>query len=144
MNSTLPFSKTIAQIELPTEDVDQGSTATVTGWGWIKNQEGSFDSKLRRATVEILSHYLCEMITYPGQVNERMICAGYINGGIDVCEGDGGGPLVQNNKLVGVVSWGDGCGVAGKPSVYTNILYFKTWIQTTLKANPRCHHWLNI
>ena len=37
----------------------------------------------------------------------------------DTCQGDSGGPLVtQDDTLIGVVSWGNGC-AAGDPGAYT-------------------------
>ena len=35
--------------------------------------------------------------------------------GKDTCQGDSGGPLVADDKLVGIVSFGDGCAKPGTP-----------------------------
>lgn len=62
------------------------------------------------------------------QVTDRMICAGYKEGGIDACQGDSGGPLVADNTLVGVVSWGKGC--ATYPGVYARVSSVRYWIRS--------------
>lgn len=58
-----------------------------------------------------------------------MICAGNLRDGlIDSCQGDSGGPFVCNRTLVGVVSFGNDCGLPLFPGVYANVSYFRDWI----------------
>lgn len=102
-----------------------GRPAAVYGWG-DTGGNGSYASKLRSARVEVLEDRQCAT-AYPGGTEggrfraDSMVCAGVPQGGRDACQGDSGGPLVSQGKLIGLVSWGSGCGVAGQPGVYTRI-----------------------
>ena len=74
-------------------------------------------------------------------ITPRMICAGET--GKDTCGGDSGGPLTINRgagytELVGIVSFGTGCGSEGYPGVYSNVAdsSIKTFIENALSAPP--------
>ncbi|TJZ41590.1 serine protease [Streptomyces piniterrae] len=99
-----------------------GTGATVYGWGDTTG-EGSYATALRSAGVNVLEDSVCAG-AYPGSADgtykpASMLCAGEPRGGRDACQGDSGGPLVVGGRLVGLVSWGTGCGQAGHPGVYT-------------------------
>ncbi|MFE4656219.1 S1 family serine peptidase [Streptomyces hydrogenans] len=102
-----------------------GMAAEVYGWGDTSGN-GSYASSLRSAHVQVLPDAACER-AYPdgfGGVSyrkETMLCAGDPRGGRDACQGDSGGPLVARGVLVGLVSWGSGCGQAENPGVYTRV-----------------------
>ncbi|MFJ8671780.1 S1 family peptidase [Streptomyces sp. NPDC093589] len=101
---------------------EPGTAATVYGWGDTTG-EGSYASRLRSARVNVLQDSVCAK-AYPGSPDgtyksTSMLCAGEPQGGPDACQGDSGGPLVVRGRLVGLVSWGTGCGQAGSPGVYT-------------------------
>ena len=53
----------------------------------------------------------------------------------DTCQGDSGGPLVArsgaNAVQVGIVSWGEGCGVPKLHGVYTRLGKFMDWVKST-------------
>ncbi|MEV8597015.1 serine protease [Streptomyces sp. NPDC052012] len=98
--------------------------ATVYGWGDTTGG-GSYAGSLHAARMHVLPDSLCEK-AYPGGSAgtyraETMLCAGEEEGGRDACQGDSGGPLVAQGRLIGLVSWGSGCGWAGSPGVYTRI-----------------------
>ncbi|MCF1596302.1 S1 family serine peptidase [Streptomyces muensis] len=101
-----------------------GTPALVYGWGDVTGA-GDYPRGLRAARVHVLPDALCRQ-AYPGGGEGRylpasMVCAGEQQGGRDACQGDSGGPLVAQGKLIGLVSWGTGCGRAGNPGVYTRI-----------------------
>ncbi|MFF7897108.1 S1 family peptidase [Streptomyces sp. NPDC007907] len=103
-----------------------GETATVYGWGDISGA-GEYPDSLRAARVRVLPDALCEE-AYPGGAEgtydaTSMLCAGEAEGGRDACQGDSGGPLVAQGRLIGLVSWGIGCGRAGNPGVYMRVSY---------------------
>jgi secreted trypsin-like serine protease len=61
------------------------------------------------------------------------ICVGS-DEGVDACKGDSGGPLVRMTGdkppiLVGLVSWGIGCGIENRPAIYTDVGAFYSWIK---------------
>jgi secreted trypsin-like serine protease len=65
-----------------------------------------------------------------------MICAG-AEEGKDACKGDGGSPLVCQAvsgrwHVVGMVSWGIGCGEAERPAVYTNVHEYLDFIYSLI------------
>ncbi|MEU8998074.1 serine protease [Streptomyces caniferus] len=99
-----------------------GNAATVYGWGDTTGG-GSYALRLRAAHVNVLPDAVCAR-AYPGSADgtykpQTMLCAGEPAGGRDACQGDSGGPLVVRGRLVGLVSWGTGCGQPGSPGVYT-------------------------
>ncbi|MFD5269394.1 S1 family peptidase [Streptomyces sp. NPDC058335] len=101
-----------------------GTEAMVYGWGDTTGG-GAYAHGLRAARVHVLRDSVCEN-AYPGPADgsyraKTMVCAGETQGGRDSCQGDSGGPLVAQGRLIGLVSWGDGCGRAGSPGVYTRV-----------------------
>ncbi|WP_030778642.1 S1 family peptidase [Streptomyces sp. NRRL S-920] len=98
--------------------------ADVYGWGDTTGA-GDYAPTLHAAQVQVLPDTVCER-AYPGSTDgtyktKTMLCAGEEEGGRDACQGDSGGPLVAQGRLIGLVSWGSGCGRAGSPGVYTRI-----------------------
>lgn len=101
-----------------------GTEAVVYGWG-DSTGFGAYAHTLRAARVHVLADALCER-AYPGTSDgtydaRSMVCAGEVRGGRDACQGDSGGPLVAQGRLIGLVSWGSGCGRPGSPGVYTRV-----------------------
>ena len=110
-----------------------GTSLTVMGWGATRaTSPYDYPDILRQVTVPLIADSVCQS-SYPGEISENMFCAGVMTGGKDSCYGDSGGPIIQGNDAdsalqVGVVSWGDGCAVAGSPGVYTRLANYLDWL----------------
>ncbi|XP_067633521.1 trypsin eta-like [Eurosta solidaginis] len=114
---------------LPVND----AIATVAGWGGATEERADNSDRLQEASVRMLSAAECRQAYGEGRISKAMLCAGVVSPTgvvIDACRGDAGSTLVSNGLAVGLVSWSNGCGREGYPGVYTNLVYFKQWIES--------------
>uniref|UniRef100_A0A8C2Z8Y6 trypsin n=1 Tax=Cyclopterus lumpus TaxID=8103 RepID=A0A8C2Z8Y6_CYCLU len=116
---------------LPSKCASEGTMCQISGWGSLRPTR--FPHKLQCLDVPLLSDDAC-FNSYPFQITENMICAGYLEGGKDSCQGDSGGPMMCDGELQGVVSWGHGCALRKKPGVYTKVCNYLSWIETTMAS----------
>ncbi|XP_055595540.1 trypsin-4-like [Uranotaenia lowii] len=115
----------------------EGVVGLVSGFGKTKEHNTLISDHLRAVQVPIVEWHVCEKAYYPEFFSYRMFCAGDLeHGGKDSCSGDSGGPFVVNNELIGVVSWGRGCGRVGLPGIYTRVLLFRDWIESFFEFPP--------
>ncbi|XP_042874780.1 transmembrane protease serine 6-like [Penaeus japonicus] len=112
---------------LPLATTRSSGPATVVGWGRLQ-ENGTATPNLHEALVEILPHESCR--AYGELYTDSMLCGG--GEGQDACQGDSGGPLLQEVSskwyLVGVVSFGKGCGRPDYPGVYADVSKSTKWI----------------
>ncbi|NWS64822.1 PRSS8 protein, partial [Chunga burmeisteri] len=121
-----------------------GTNCTVTGWGDIRTAGPLPPPKtLQQLEVPLLSHHHCRCLyAVTGGTNDLgtpagdTLCAGFPQGQRDACQGDSGGPLScrvgDTWLLAGVVSWGEACGLPGRPGVYTRTAAHAAWIAATV------------
>ncbi|XP_071539888.1 trypsin-1-like [Panulirus ornatus] len=112
-----------------------GEKGMVTGWG-TTSYRGEQSDVLKEVELPILTTSECQK--YLGKaVTENMICT--LKPGHDSCTGDSGGPLSwakdSHYYLVGLVSWGRGCGDEGSPGVYTKVTKYLSWIERKTSIN---------
>ncbi|XP_077577704.1 suppressor of tumorigenicity 14 protein homolog isoform X2 [Stigmatopora nigra] len=134
LSKPLEFTNTIQPICLPAPShvFLAGTSCSVTGWGAVR-EGGQTAQLLQKASVKIINDSVCNIVT-EGQVTSRMLCSGFLSGGIDSCQGDSGGPLVcfeESGKWfqAGIVSWGEGCARRNKPGVYARVTKLREWIK---------------
>ncbi|KAL5290159.1 hypothetical protein ACFFRR_009862 [Megaselia abdita] len=127
----LPITYKSAPIELADVLPNSGELSTITGWGeTVLN--GDYSDKLRSVQVPILDKEDCQNAYKYENITNNMVCAGYKEGGRDMCKGDSGGPLIYKNKQIGIVSWGYECGSPSYPGVYTSVPAERDWIIKTI------------
>uniref|UniRef100_A0A3B3TRN0 trypsin n=1 Tax=Poecilia latipinna TaxID=48699 RepID=A0A3B3TRN0_9TELE len=128
LRAPMVLNKFVSLAPLPRQGtgVVEGHLCQVSGWGHVRvSGGGQVPLKLRTVTVPIVSAARCNgSDSFNGNITANMICAGYPSGGKDACKGDSGGPLVCRGRVYGMVSWGNGCGDAQFPGVYTAVSRF--------------------
>ena len=142
-NKKSTYSARVSPLCLPAafERPPDGTECVVSGWGLTDPaDDASLASSLLAARVAVIPEKRCASPkVYGGRRHffpEGTLCAGYLEGGVDSCGGDSGGPLAcrleGSFQLVGVVSWGDSCAGANKPGVYTRVAQYTDWIRNNL------------
>ncbi|XP_036141753.1 chymotrypsin-2 [Monomorium pharaonis] len=128
-----PFKKSVyvGHVPLPPKGhaVKANDIAIVSGWGRLW-QGGPTTTKLQRVNIVIADQDYCKykynnmgLNVYPTQV-----CAYDPSIQKGSCHGDSGGPLTVGGKLVGLVSWANGCASTTYPTVYTRVVSYLDWI----------------
>ncbi len=126
-------------VDLVTEDdagalTGAGTLATTIGWGTSDNPSDA----LQEVHVPITSEDVCAAAYPQVRTFDTQICAGAQGGGIDSCQGDSGGPFLVRNGAddrwlhAGITSWGEGCGLAGKPGIYGRTSHMAAWVHQQL------------
>ncbi|KAM6436354.1 uncharacterized protein PHA67_023595 [Liasis olivaceus] len=138
LDSPVTFNDYVQPACLPRVTMGSETSFTscfVSGWGITAQNSVKTSDILQEARVNILDTKKCNSSQwYNGAMSPHTVCAGYEEGGIDTCQGDSGGPLMCRTSpgslfyMVGITSWGKGCGEANSPGIYTSIRHFLEWI----------------
>ncbi|XP_024593824.1 vitamin K-dependent protein C [Neophocaena asiaeorientalis asiaeorientalis] len=137
------LSQTIVPICLPDSGLSEreltqvGQETVVTGWGYRSEAKRNRTFVLNFVRVPLVSRNMC-VLAMQNKISENMLCAGILGDPRDACEGDSGGPMVVSFRgtwfLVGLVSWGEGCGRLNNYGVYTKVSRYLDWIHGYINA----------
>ncbi|PIE35765.1 MAG: hypothetical protein CSA54_05210 [Gammaproteobacteria bacterium] len=109
-----------------------GQAVSVAGWGNTSTTSEVFPMLLREVDLQVTDFGSCSD-AYDGLADSQ-ICASVPGGGKDSCQGDSGGPLIARTPegpiLVGIVSFGQKCGAATHPGVYTMVSAFGDFLSS--------------
>ncbi|XP_074815983.1 neurotrypsin-like isoform X2 [Natator depressus] len=135
----LSFNRHVLPICLPDRKEKaaiNSQACIISGWG---DTGKSYSRTLLQGAVPLLPREDCEA-RYRGKFTNRMICAGNLSEDkrVDSCQGDSGGPLMCQRStgrwvILGIISWGYGCGRKDSPGVYTKVSKFVPWIKKVTK-----------
>lgn len=130
------------RIPVHTQWEEPGTKLWISGYG---SQESMIFPFLSYAQVfvhnvqNIPYHHIYHHLVHP---ESMLIAADFkdkdtVKDNIDTCYGDSGGPLFYDwngfQYIIGLTSWGIGCGQDDLPGVYTRVSYFKKWIEMIMK-----------
>jgi len=126
-----------------------GRDAIVAGWGLLENpdvHEWKLNPTLKEVTVKVITNAACDekyvkrnrLKIYP-----QHLCTN--DDGKGSCQGDAGSPLIstsgngvklgENYELIGIVSFGIGCGNPNYPDVYSRITSALDWIYSATSGS---------
>uniref|UniRef100_A0A670Z7J8 t-plasminogen activator n=1 Tax=Pseudonaja textilis TaxID=8673 RepID=A0A670Z7J8_PSETE len=111
----------------------------VSGYGKHEMSSPFHSERLKEGHVRLYPDSSCTPARLANRtVTENMLCAGDTRQLHDACKGDSGGPLVCLNdgrmRLIGIISWGVGCGTKNTPGVYTRVVRYLNWIQENIRV----------
>jgi hypothetical protein len=153
LNAPLVLGPNVAALPVAAPgDADVGRRALVSGWGTSDPRAGAAGQpdELRWSAVDVYDPARCDdygTVFAAGQ----MLCAGRTDGVVttDACQGDSGGPLARvaatagaaatpadADALLGIVSFGHGCGDPGYPGVYTRLSDSDNYARATAADPP--------
>ncbi|EDW14765.1 chymotrypsin-1 [Drosophila mojavensis] len=138
LNKSIVFNERTQIAELSTEYPPVGATVTLTGWG---SPQLNFPAVERLQTINltVIDHGDCRAAwDYTDGVDIGHMCT-FTKEGEGACNGDSGGPLTWEGKVVGVLNWGAPCAV-GKPDMHASTVYYADWIRRTMS---RCKQRVN-
>ena len=136
LKDEVEFGTLVVPACLPHKNVvyDTHLNCTVSGWGHMSLKDPGYTTFLQSAQIPYLQTEQCLKPNVYGtrKLSSGMFCAGYLEGGVDTCQGDSGGGLIcevrGRQAILGLTSWGIGCGRPNKPGVYTKVADYFDWI----------------
>jgi trypsin len=129
----------IQEAPLPSQETSSGTKLVAGGWGLTSQGSGEITASLQKVTIEAGDIAVCQEVYPDIELGPETLCAGVKNGGKGPCDGDNGGPLVNEaGQVVGLIqSPYRGCAQAGYFSIATNLVEYESWIAERVLDLPQ-------
>ncbi|XP_074095955.1 LOW QUALITY PROTEIN: trypsin-6-like [Cotesia typhae] len=115
------------------EQVEVNSFGSVAGFGLTESE--IYPQNLSSISIPIMLKNKCdELYDSLHGLHQGQFCAGYEEGGLGFCAGDIGSPFVVNGRAAGLATNFSGCGLPKYPRIFTNISYYRSWIDGKLST----------
>ncbi|XP_055306137.1 chymotrypsin-1-like [Sitodiplosis mosellana] len=124
VQGNIKFNDKVKPINYGGSEPSPGTELLATGWGMTPYAS---PEDLQQLKVTAISLEECQS-TWSG-IDASVLCTSSPNGQ-GMCKGDSGSPLVNENILVGLVSFGEPC-AKGRPDAFANVAHFRNWIKST-------------
>ncbi|XP_005377042.1 PREDICTED: granzyme B-like [Chinchilla lanigera] len=126
------LNKAVQLLMLPKDktQVKPGTPCQVAGWGLLA-PNGSSSNTLQEVEMTVQKDKVCETHFQKAYDSATEMCVGDPKIKKTSFKGDSGGPLMCNNVVQGIVSYGRSKGKT--PRVYTKVSPFLDWIKQTMK-----------
>ncbi|XP_038051937.1 uncharacterized protein LOC119724795 isoform X2 [Patiria miniata] len=142
------FDENVSPVCVETEpyEVERYRECYIAGWGHTQ-ESGNISRILQEAEIPLVGKPLCfeqfrdEVWETFSPITDNMICAGKVTGGIDSCQSDSGGPLMCQGvdgswRIVGLTSFGYGCGRPNYSGVYTRVSRYWEYVTSVVQGEP--------
>ncbi|XP_011504756.1 PREDICTED: trypsin I-P1-like [Ceratosolen solmsi marchali] len=134
INECIEFDEFQNKIDLPTNDILFDTTVMLTGWDLTNNERKKYSDRVLQAPVKVMKISDC-LKYFPFPIRNDCICT-YANG-ISALKGDSGGPVTENNKIIGIISFSNS-DVKNIPDVHINVYKHMQFIRSTIDTNLQC------
>uniref|UniRef100_A0A2H1W9X8 trypsin n=1 Tax=Spodoptera frugiperda TaxID=7108 RepID=A0A2H1W9X8_SPOFR len=132
--SSFAFNNNVRAVSIAGSNYDLPENRYVwaAGWGTTSSGASSGSEQLQHVQLVTINHNTCRnnYATQGVTITDNMLCSGWPTGGRDQCQGDSGGPLYHNGIVVGVCSFGIGCGQVNFPGVNARVSSYTSWISS--------------